>query len=73
MYYQSLKANREKQKMEYLQNEMPNVKNVYAVEDENIQNQLKKQIRPESALKLKNFLIKKNKYAARAYFQFSSD
>ena len=56
-----------------MQNEMPSVKNIHSEEDNNVQSQLKRQIRPESALKLKNYLVNKNKYAARAIFQFPSD
>ena len=73
MYYQSLKAKREKQKLEYMQSEMPSVKDIHSAGEDTIQGQLKKQIRPASALKLKNYLVNKNKYAARAIFQFPSE
>ena len=56
-----------------MQNEIPNVKKIYGVEEDRVQSQLRKQIKPEDALKLKNYLCKKNKYAARAFMQFPSD
>ena len=56
---------------------MPNVQHIYvkrgaggdAVEDEE-KRALQMAIRPESRLKIKNFLIKRNDNAARAYMRF---
>ena len=52
---------------------MPNVRKIYSGEEDRAQSQLKKLMKPEDYLKLKNYLCRKNKYAARAYFQFSNE
>ena len=64
MYFQSLKYKREKLKHEYMQNQMPGHTKIYSSEADVAQSQIKKQMRPEDRLKLKNFLCSKNKHAA---------
>lgn len=64
MYFQSLKYKREKLKHEYMQNQMPSHTKIYSSEADVAQSQIKKQMRPEDRLKLKNFLCSKNKHAA---------
>ena len=77
LYFQSLKEKRQATKLHYLMNQMPNVQQIYvkrgsdgeAVEDEE-RRSLLMAIRPESRLKIKNFLIKRNDNAARAAMRF---
>mmetsp|Transcript_35754 Transcript_35754/g.43735 ORF Transcript_35754/g.43735 Transcript_35754/m.43735 type:complete len:107 (+) Transcript_35754:195-515(+) len=61
-----------------MMNQMPNVQSIYVrrgfieAEDEEEKN-LVRGMRPESRLSVKNFLVKRNEYAARAYLRFPSD
>lgn len=58
---------------------MPNVQQIYVKRGEidrdceDSRKALIQNIRPESRLKIKNFLIKRNENAARAYMQFPTD
>lgn len=58
---------------------MPNVQQIYVKrgesdrEAEEGRKAILQNIRPESRLKIKNFLIRRNDNAARAYMQFPND
>lgn len=57
---------------------MSNVQSIYvrrgiAETEEEEEKNLIRNIRPESRLSIKNFLVKRNEYAARAYMRFPQD
>ena len=57
-------------------NQMPNVQSIYVkgkglgVEDEEEKGMTLRSVRPESRLKIKNYLMRRNENAARAYARF---
>jgi hypothetical protein len=57
---------------------MPNIQSIYvkrgiSEQDDEDEKTIKMNIRPESRLKIKNFLVRRNENAARAYLKFPSD
>ena len=57
---------------------MPNVQQIYVKqgndkEEEDERKALLQAVRPESRLKIKNFLIRRNENAARAYMRFPNE
>jgi len=51
---------------------MPNAQSIY-VKKSSADEEVVRGLRPESQLKIKNFLIRRNEHAARAYARFPSD
>ena len=78
LYFQSLKEKRQQKKLQYLMNQMPNVQSIYVkrgfheAEDEEEKGVLRA-IRPESRLSIKNYLIRRNEHATRAFMRFPND
>lgn len=72
LYFQSLKEKRQHKKLQYMMNQMPNIQSIY-VKKNQADGEAVNGLRPESRLKIKNFLITRNEFAGRAYTRFPSE
>ena len=71
-YFQYLKEKRQQRKLQYLMNQMPNVQSIY-VRKNLADEEVVRGLRPESKLKIKNYMICRNEHAARAFTRFPTD